>query len=67
MQNVHSNEQINASSDSGDKSLSQHSHPGLSSSIKFSFSLSVLKSDEMLLSVAQEHSMLKVYLDRDHY
>jgi hypothetical protein len=33
---VHSKEQIRASSDSGGRSLSQHSHPGLSSSIELS-------------------------------
>jgi hypothetical protein len=32
-QNVHSNEQITASGESGGKSMSQHSQPGLSKSI----------------------------------
>lgn len=35
-QNVHSNEQMRASADSGGRSLSQHSQLGLSSSILFS-------------------------------
>ena len=34
-QNVHSNEQIRASMESGGKSLSQHSQPGLNSSMMF--------------------------------
>lgn len=36
MQNVHSKEQIRASAESAGRSLSQHSQPGLSSSIEFS-------------------------------
>jgi len=38
-QNVHSNEQIRASVESGGKSLSQHSQLGLSSSISFSWQI----------------------------